>query len=833
MRRTPLPIDALLPDVVGALRHAGALILQAATGAGKTTRVPLALYESGMLGEQEIILLEPRRLAARAAARRIAFELNCPVGDLVGYQVRFDSRVSRRTKIRVVTPGILLRQLQDDPYLESVGAILFDEFHERSLEADMLLGLTRLIRETVRPELRTAILSATLDVEPLAKYFGDCPVISSEGRRFPVEVRYHPRRQETPLPVSIDATTRDLLDDTDGDILVFLPGLREIRHVARQLESWATDCIVLPLHGDLHPDEQDRAIQPSEQRKIILATNVAETSVTIDGITGVIDTGLARINRFDDGLGMDRLEIEWISRASADQRLGRAGRTQAGVCIRLWSEAENRSRRDHLEPEVHRVDLAAAVLQLLRLGERDPEKFPWLDAPSSQKFDQAKLLLHRLGALHGNELTTIGQRMAELPVHPRVGRLLLAGEKSRVSERAALAAALLTEKDPFSRASRVIAPTRSDLLDRIEAIENFESTNQSQSKLGSLHIGSARFLLQARNQLLKLIESHYEPNREEDAFLKCLLAAYPDRVVKRRPDRSRRGKMVGGRGVELASYSGVDSEWFLALDVEAGGTESIIRLASEVEREWLPTQSIRSETVIEFDESNERLEAIKRIWFEDLIIEEKPAGPLRPDQLQEGLFTAARSNLSRVLPEEESNFQRWLVRVNCLRGWMPALNLPEYSQEVLQEMLTWLVPGCRSFADIRKGDWLGIAKGRLSRDQLKAIENEAPETIEVPSGSHIKLQYQLGQAPILAVRIQELFGLETTPTVAAGSVPVLLHLLAPNYRPQQVTTDLASFWMNTYPTVKKELRGRYPKHSWPDDPLSADAICGARRRQQS
>ncbi|MBI1913513.1 MAG: DEAD/DEAH box helicase [Planctomycetes bacterium] len=760
----PLPIDPVLPELIDALRKQPCAVLRAPTGAGKTTRVPPALLDAGLAGQGRILLLEPRRLAARAAARRMASERGGRLGDEVGYHVRFDRVCGRHTRILAVTPGILLRLLHDDPFLESAGIVLFDEFHERSLDNDLALGIVRLVQQTVRPDLRLVVMSATLAVETVSAYLGGCPIIVSDGRLFPVEILHEPR----PLYRGVASAVEGLLDRTAGDLLVFLPGLTEIREVAHDLEFLARerDLAVMPLHGDLPPEQQDAALLPQPRRKIVLATNVAETSVTVEGVTGVVDTGVARTLVFDPGVGLDRLRLTPISRASADQRAGRAGRTQPGVCVRLWSTSAHRARPEQTEPEIRRVDLAGAVLQLLCLGETDVLHFPWLEAPRESTVEQALALLRRLGAVEPSGVTELGHTLARLPVHPRLGRLLIEGQRWGQPERVTLAAALLSERDPFRRSLEQSAGTQarqhatsSDVLDRVEALEEYERDGRTATPLGALHRGAARFILRARDQLLRSLRQ--ETRR----------AALPEQ--------------------------------------------------SAAQRDWLPVDQVSSAIEVFFDAEAERVSARKRLRFEDLVLEEAPASLPEDEEVARVLAKAASKRLEHVLPADDSPAASFLMRVRCLRQWMPELELPAFEEAELREVLTWLCHGCRSFDELRKADWLQALQGRLTRMQQQAIEREAPERLPVPSGSRIALRYEVGRPPILAVRIQEVFGLGETPRIAGGRVRVLLHLLAPNYRPQQVTEDLASFWANTYPQVRKELRARYPKHAWPEDPVSA------------
>jgi ATP-dependent helicase HrpB len=830
--RQPLPIDEVLPRVTDALRGRPSVVLRAPTGAGKTTRVPPALLDAGLAGNGRLLVLEPRRLAARAAARRIADERGEQLGDTVGYSVRFERRYRPGTRLLVVTPGVLLRFLLDDAFLTKDGVVIFDEFHERGLESDLALGMARLIQKTIRPELRLVVMSATLETGDVATYLGGCPVIESEGRLFSVEINYEPKAESQPWPVAAARAAERLLDRTEGDLLVFLPGLQEIRQAARHLEATAAarDLAVVPLYGDLPAPQQDAALLPQQRRKVVLATNVAETSVTVEGVTGVVDTGLARTMTFDPAVGLDRLKLTPISRASAEQRAGRAGRTRPGICVRLWSAMAHRARPEQATPEIRRVDLAGAVLHLLCFGEKDVSRFPWPEPPPEATVTQALALLHRLGAVQRGDVTDLGRAMARLPAHPRVARLLIEGQRLGEPRRVALAAALLSERDPFTRPLDDAPPdhrraaTESDLLDRVEGMEQFEDTGQTQTALGALNRGGARFVLHARDQFLRggRETSSNRAATSDEAVRRALLAAYPDRLARRREPGSRRGVMVGGRGVRLAPSSGVHAaELFLCLDVDAGTTEALVRQASAVERGWLPVELTNTTTEIAFDETTERVTARRVARFEDLVLEEAQTA-LPDDETTAGvLAAAARERLDHVMPPADSAPRLYRTRVRCLREWMPELHLPALDEAELREVLTTLCVGCRSFADLRQAPWLDALQARLTHTQRQAVEREAPERAAVPSGSRIALRYEEGRPPVLAVRIQEVFGLRETPRIAGGRVRVLLHLLAPNYRPQQVTDDLASFWANTYPVVRKELRARYPKHAWPEDPFTA------------
>jgi ATP-dependent helicase HrpB len=837
MTRVILPIDAVLADVAAALGQHAALVLRAPTGAGKTTRVAPALLDAGLAGDGQIVMLEPRRLAVRAAARWIAAERGTRVGGDVGYHVRFDRQASRDTRLLVVTPGILLRRLLDDPFLESVKLLIFDEFHERGLDTDLALGIARLLQQTVRPDLRLVVMSATLATERVAAYLGGCPVITSEGRLHPVEIVYEPRSLQDPWPEAAAQATQRLLDRTDGDLLVFLPGMQEIRRTAAALAAYAHDqqILVLPLHGDLPPGEQDRALLPQPQRRVVLATNVAETSVTVEGISGIVDTGLARIMHFDPDLGLDRLELMPIAQDAADQRAGRAGRLRPGTCVRLWSEASHRQRPAQTDSEVRRVDLAGAVLQLLAMGEADVSRFPWLEPPAAEAVAQAMLLLAQLGAVDGATVTPLGRRLAALPVHPRLGRMLIEGRRHGHADRVALAAALLSERDPFAgRAlqadalgsgvgrARAIhkASIDSDVRERIEAVEQLERRGDHDSVL------PLRSILRIRDHLLReMREMSADANDRldgDEAVLRALLAAFPDRVARRRETDRARGVMVGGKGVRLApSCRVLDSPLFVCIDVDSRSTEAMVRLASAIQRDWLDRARVSTSIDVDFDPETERVAARRRLRYLDLVLEESVAALPRSEEVGRVLATAAAEHLDRVVPPADTAGGSFLVRARCLRDWMPELGLPEFDDAFFREAVGWLANGCRSFEDLRRADWVGALALRLTPAQRRAVDREAPERLPVPSGSRLALHYERGRPPVLAVRIQELFGLRETPRIAGGRVAVLLHLLAPNGRPQQVTDDLASFWANTYPRVRKDLRARYPKHAWPDDPLAA------------
>jgi ATP-dependent helicase HrpB len=865
-----LPIDVVLPDLVAALQSSNCVVLRAPAGAGKTTRVPPALLLAGLAGEKtagqskgQIVMLEPRRIAARTAARRMAFERGERVGQTVGYRVRFEESVSRDTRILVVTEGVLLRRLQDDPFLEDIEIVVFDEFHERRLDSDLALAMVRRVQQTVRPELRIVVMSATLDPTAIAKYLGDCPIVESEGRLHPVRIDYlrpgdlraGERQHMTDLATRGVET---VLLQTTGDVLVFLPGVGEIMKTRTELEplSRRHNLEVLPLFGDMTPEEQDRVLSPCDRRKIVLSTNVAETSVTIEGVTAVVDTGLARQMNFDADVGLDRLELTPISKASTDQRAGRAGRTQPGVCLRLWEESAQRRRPDFDAAELHRVDLSSAVLRLFAWGEADIAAFPWFESPPAESIDHAVKLLRLLGAIDESGITSLGQMIVQLPVAPRIGRLLVEAFRLGQPDRAALMAAMLSERDPFlrgpeaDRASRgasnqsggirttSIHRSRSDVLDRLHAVEDFLRTGQTNSPCGEINRNAVRTLTQVAKQLGSSLHgecdlqfaragaaSSMSEEASDEVLLRALVAGFPDRVARRRDVTSDKGLMVGGRGVKLGPKSAVQkSPLFLCVDIDGAGIEATVRQASEVQREWLPQDQVRNGEELFFHPTQKQVVARRRVAFADLILDESPTAITDRDAAAEVLFEAAKGQLESVIPPDDDAFSNFLARVRCLKQWMPDLPLPAFDDSTMLEVLHELCQGRRSFADLKSAPWLSTLQSRMDYALVQTIEREAPERITVPTGSRMRLLYEEGRPPVLAVRIQEIFGMKATPRIAGGRVPVLLHLLAPNMRPQQVTDDLASFWANTYEDVRKELKRRYPKHSWPEDPLTAPPV---------
>lgn len=854
----PLPIDPRLPEIVDAIRRHRSLVLVAEPGAGKTTRVPPALLDAGLLGPEHpnLVVLQPRRVAARATAARIAEERGWTLGEEVGYLVRFERKVGPKTRLRVATEGILTRQLLADPGLDGVGAVVLDEFHERSVHSDLAIALLREVREALRQDLILVVMSATLDAGPVSRFLG-APTLKVEGRTFPVSISYR-RSDGSPLPDRIASAVREALDEPDdpGDILAFLPGAEEIRRASRLLEpaSSGGGFAVLPLHGSLPSDEQDRALRPLGRRKVVLATNIAETSLTIDGVRTVIDGGLARFASSDPARGLDRLELARISRASADQRAGRAGRTAPGRCIRLWAERETRGMAPFDPPEVRRVDLAAAALTLHAWGATDPRRFSWFEPPAPEMLDLAESLLLQLGAVEAGSgrVTPIGEAMLGLPVHPRLARLLIAAAEFGAIEQGAAAAALLSEKDflirrgpgPGARSPEV--HSRSDILVRLDLLAEAERVGFTPGRIDPrIDPRAARAVARARDDLLRAcrrsgrLSGGPEAADPDEAMLRALLLAFPDRVARRRAPGDPTGRMVGGRGVRLDPESAVrDDELFLALDARedrrgSGPLELRVRIAGAVEPSWLEShfpEDFRREEVVRLDESKGRVVGLAVERYRDLALREAPTGAVDPTRAAEAL---AETLAPRALDLVRSNEAAcpWLDRVSFLRRWIPEADLPAFDRDDLAEVVRFACIGRRAEDEVRRSPIVPLLQGRLTPDQLRLLAEEAPESIEVPSGSRHRVSYEGDGPPVLAVRLQELFGWAETPRLARGRVAVLLHLLGPNFRPVQVTDDLRSFWTSTYHQVRKDLRNRYPRHSWPEDPWNASPEAkGGRRR---
>ncbi len=851
-----LPIDPLLPEVVSVLRSGARLVLRAAPGAGKTTRVPAAILDAGLAADKEVVVLEPRRIAARNAAQFVAEERGGGVGDEVGYRVRFEQRGGAATRLWFVTEGILGRQLTRDPFLEGVGVVVLDEFHERHLQGDVALAVVRELQETVRPDLKLVVMSATLDVGPLSAYLDDCPSLTAEGREYPVRVDYEPMPDTRPLTVRVTDAVRRVVRETDdrGDVLVFLPGAAEIRRVGTAIEAIASANAldVVPLYGDLPLDAQRRAIQGGSRRRVVLSTNVAETSLTIEGVTTVIDSGLARMSRFDDRHGINTLRVVPISRAAAEQRAGRAGRLAPGRCLRLWTQADHRGRREREVPEVLRLDLSGVLLELRAWGLQRTESLRWLDPPPPGSVQRAEYLLRSFGACDEDGLTAIGRRMLALPVAPRLARMLVEAERRGCVGEASLLAALASERDILLerrvRTGAVPAPTKrasedSDLELRAELFQQAAAQGFGSGICEALGLDrrGLRAVDRARRQLQRILPTKDGGAAGDDAeaVRRCVLAGFADRVVRRRAQRSPRGVMVGATGVVVDESSVVrDAELFVAVELDRGGRgerrEARVRVASAVRRAWLEEMfpdSMRREAELVFDEERERVVERVRELYQDLVLDEHLQFEVDRKRAEVVLAEAAARDPETAAAVGEAE-RSLLARVEVLARSVPELDLPAETRGLLLDAVRSLCRGKRSFTELRQADVGAALRRQLTAEQRQALQRDAPAQYDLPSGRTVPIRYERGRSPAFAARIQEVFGLRATPRLARGRVPVLIELLAPNQRPVQVTDDLENFWRHTYAQVRKQLRGRYPKHAWPEDPTTAKPLQGAGRRAQ-
>jgi ATP-dependent helicase HrpB len=816
-----LPVLEIMPQVRAALEAHDRGILIAPPGAGKSTGVPLALLNEAWLAGQKIVMLQPRRLAARAVASRMAGLLNETVGRTVGYAVRLERRVSEHTRIEVVTEGILTRRLQSDPGLDGVGLVIFDEFHERSLHADTALALTLEVQGALRDDLRVLVMSATLDAAALSRTLGDAPVVSSSGRSYPVEVRYAPRDADDVLR-AVANTVRNALDAHDGDALVFLPGAMEIQRVQSALGD--VNAAIHPLYGDLPLEAQQAAILPGSERRVVLSTNIAETSLTIEGVRIVVDSGLTRVSRFEPGLGLSRLETTRITGDSADQRAGRAGRVAPGVCYRVWTPATQAGLLPARVPEILEADLAPLALELAAWGASEND-LTWVTKPPAGAMAQGRALLRSLGALEADDrITAHGRAMHDLGTHPRLAHLLLEGQRLGLSGLAADLAALLEERDPLPR------EVGADATLRLEALRHDQS-----SALKRVRQLSSAYRSRLEGMRVTTKAQPSEPRRaSSDAYTvgKLIALAYPERVAQRREGSFERFKLSGGRGVKLLPSDPLSVESYLAVaHVDAGTDEGRVFLAAPLDPRDLNTQT--RETVA-WDAKNNVLIARREVYFGDLTVEHERLERIPDDARVAALCDAVRLEGLGVL-DWTPTARQWQARVQSLRVWRTDSDLPESSDAALLDTLEdWLAPhlsNVRKREDFARINLLEALQNRFTWAQTQHLETLAPTKLDVPSGSRITLEYDAdGSPPVFAVRLQEVFGWLETPFVNDGRTPVLMHLLSPAYRPVQVTQDLRSFWQNTYPVVRKELKIRYPKHSWPENPWTAEAVRGVKRK---
>jgi ATP-dependent helicase HrpB len=801
------------------------------------------LLKHGLLDDGQVVILQPRRLATRLLAARVASELGVPIGREVGYQIRFENATTPATRIKFETEGILLRQMLDDPDLEGILALIFDEFHERHLYGDITLARALDIQETRRPDLLVIVMSATLDAGMLEHYLQPCSVLNSQGRTFSVDVKFLPRRLGTNAPpvweLAADAFAQ-YAPATQGDVLVFMPGGYEIHRTidAVRARPQSKGYLLLPLHGELPPRDQDAAVARYEQKKMVVATNVAETSITIDGIRLVIDGGLARIPRYDPNRGINTLLVEKISRASAEQRAGRAGRTAPGTCVRLWSEVEHAERAKQELPEVKRLDLSEVVLTLKAAGVEDLRKFRWLEAPSDTALQHAVELLGDLGALQGAKISTLGRRMLAFPVHPRYARMLISAQEYRCVYQACLVAALTQGRDLLLRnPTKEVSFAREDLAgDRPSSdfwpLMNawlFASRNQFRidvlRRLG-IHGITAKQVGPLLDQFLRIASDEgldvEQRELSEEALRKCILIGFSDRVARRLDEGTLRCELVHGRRGTLAKESVVRSSPLLvAAEVqELGGRQgevnTLLSLVTGIELEWLQelfSGDMKSEQRVVFDSATRRVQADQIVLFRDLVVSSKRIDPPPADDAARILAEEVLAGRLQ-LPAWDHGVEQWILRLNLLARWCPELQLPPIEDEDRRHIIEQVCLGAVSYKELKDREVKSAVMSWLSASQREVLNKYAPERVTLVNGRTPKVTYERDTPPYISLRIQELFGVAQTPAIAMGRVSLSVHILAPSMRPVQVTADLANFWREHYPRIKQELQRKYPKHEW-------------------
>jgi len=842
MKLPAYPALEAVPALKSALQQQGRAVLAAPPGSGKTTTIPLALLEEPWLAGQKILLLEPRRVAARAAAARMASLLGEKVGDTVGYQIRFERRIGPATRIEVVTEGLLTRRLQADPELPGVGLVIFDEFHERSLDADLALALALDARENLNPDLRLLVMSATLDTQRVAALLDEAPIVTAGGTLFPVDIRYRPPRVDAPMDEALAHAVGAALGETQGDLLAFLPGTREIRGAQRRIEARHPNVVVRPLYGELSSAEQDLALAPDAngQRKVILATNIAQTSLTVEGVTTVIDAGYLRYARFDLGAGANVLETRRISRASAEQRSGRAGRLGPGVAYRLWSPEQHGRLVAHDTPEMLSTDLSRMALDLAAWGIAEPQALRLLDPPPASSWNYARELLARFGALDAaGRITAHGRAMGRLPTSPRLAHLLLRAQALGQGETACWLSAALEERE---------AEGGSDLVERVERLH-----------AGRGDPAQARRVREAVKQFQRLLNDESPGRLDADVIPALASLAFPERLARRREGARESGRgpnapkeiaflcADGGEARLPETEALARSEWLaiahwgVETDARSPSNARRIRLAAALDEAAMRQHHgarIARASAVNWDAQTECVVAEEQTRLDAIVLASKPLRLADASESAKAAVAAAmvegiRAVGLHALPWTEAA-REWCLRVLSLRHWQPDDAWPDVSEEALLATLEdWLLPhleGLSRRSHLERLELSGILNAMLDYPKQQALAKLAPTHLTVPTGNRYALAYTPGQAPALEVKLQEMFGEPQTPTVCAGRVRVVLHLLSPGRKPIAVTSDLASFWAKSYFEVKKDLRGRYPRHPWPDDPLAAQATARAKPR---
>lgn len=841
-----LPIYEIESGLVAALKKQRRAVIAAPTGSGKSTQVPQMLLDHGLLGDGQVIVLQPRRLATRMLAARVAEERGGELGREVGYQIRLENITSSATRIKFVTEGILLRSMLSDPALRGVSALVFDEFHERHLYGDITLGRALDIQASTRPDLIILVMSATLAIEQVKAYLDPCSIIESQGRTYPVDIRYADRSSDAPVwEQAVEAFAQLVRAGEPGDALIFMPGAYEISRTVQALEHApaARGFMVLPLHGELNPRDQDAAVARYSQRKIVVSTNVAETSLTIDGVRIVIDAGLARIPRYDPYRGINTLLIEKISRASADQRAGRAGRTAPGVCFRLWTEKEHRERPMQELPEIKRLDLSEVVLTLKASGIDHVGSFRWMEPPDERSLIKALQLLTDLGALEtggeGEEgrITDLGRRMISFPVHPRYARMLLAGEQFGCVYQACLLAALTQGRDLLMRRQGgMVDEQRDDLLGdsttsdffRMVRAWNYADKNNYRleaCKALGIHAQSARQVKPLLEHFLRIAKQEgfdTDPRPVEDAAVqKCILSGFSDQLARRLDAGTLRCILVHNRRGQIARESVVhDAPLVVAAEVheiegKGGELNVLLSQCTAVESGWLKElfPGHFNETVsVSYDSATKRVEAERQIRFRDLVMDSKRMDTPPLDAAADLLATEVIKG-TLTLKQWDHAVEQWIQRVNNLAAWCPELGITAIAESDRHTMIAQVCYGAISYKDIKEKDVWPVVREWLNYQQQQQLELYCPERINLPNGRKAKLTYT-SESPFISLRIQELFGIEDKITLARGRIPVLVHILAPSQRPVQITQDLAGFWRDHYPRIKQELQRKYPRHEW-------------------
>lgn len=829
------PVVEVIPRLKSALSSSNNVILQAPPGAGKSTIVPIELLNEPWLGGKKIIMLEPRRLAARSVACRMADLLNEEVGNTVGYRVRFENAIGKQTRLEVVTEGILTRMLQNDNALEEVGLVIFDEFHERSLHADLALALCLQSQSFLRPDLKLLIMSATMDAAAISLKVGNAPIVTSEGKQFPVEIKYLPIDKDEYLSDEVARAVKKALREEQGDVLVFLPGTGQIHRVFDLLEKDLIDTELCPLYGDLPFKKQQEAILPNEngKRKIVLATSIAETSLTIEGITVVIDSGYSRIQKFDPRSGLSRLETVRVTKDAADQRAGRAGRLKAGTCYRLWSQATQLQLLPTRQPEIMEADLAPMLLELFNWGIKDVSELSWITAPPPGAVAQAKELLEQLEAIEENKITDRGKKMVTLPAHPRIAHMLLSAENKFSLSLATDLAALLEEKNPIKDSATT------DICERITLLRKWRSGDRVYAEASILNR-----VEKAATQWRRVMNVAVDNSDFNDLDVgQLLIEAYPERIAQRADSKNDKYKLANGRIARLPKNDPLDSfEWLVIAEMDSGTTEGKIFSAAAVSKDDVMKHAKEFESVF-WDNDREMIAAEMQQRIGSLVVERKSLSKIDEILKEKILLETIREKGISFLnwsenspsPLERGGGRSWQARVLSLRKWRPEENWPDVSDaHLLMTMENWLSPFLKNVfkrTDFKKLSMNEILNSIIPWELQRSFEKLAPEKLSVPSGSSIKLKYfSDGAPPVMEVRLQEVFGLTETPTVNEGRTKIILHLLSPGYKPVQVTQDLKSFWRTTYHEVRKELRMRYPKHHWPENPWTAEAVRGVKKK---